>query len=115
VTGARNAVAHGVLSVRCADRARVLAVFEEDYRHLVKDPDFLGARLVVSGSDPDLYFHLTDWASQEAFAAAVKDPVVLRILGELPADAELSPAACTPLLRAADGTVEYVGEGPDGV
>jgi quinol monooxygenase YgiN len=100
--------------VRCADRAEVLAVFEEDYRHLLKDPDFLGARLVVSTSDPDLYFHLTDWASEEAFAAALKDPDVLRILGRLPPDAEMTPAACKPLLRAADGTVEYVGEGPIG-
>jgi heme-degrading monooxygenase HmoA len=73
----------GVTLLR-GDRTTILPILREDYEHLVRNPDFIEGQLVESTREPGLYFHVTRWRSEDAFAAARDDPEVHRILGALP-------------------------------
>lgn len=99
---ALSGIVYGVTEVHCSDRARLIEVMEDDYDYLLGKGGFLAGRLVESKQDADRYFHLTEWASEEAFARARSDPRVLEILAGLPAETRFDSAICAPVL-VADG------------
>jgi quinol monooxygenase YgiN len=99
---------NAVTIIRCdPDRAAELeAVMAEDYAYLAANhPAFLQGRVVASDAQPGTYFHITHWASQEAFAAAGQDPEIKRILGGLPLSQPLEGHPGRAVVWAADGAV----------
>lgn len=92
--------AFGVTIVRGVDRDAISRVFEEDYRHLRGVSGFIRGRLVESSSETGVFFHLTEWETEEQFSQARRDPVVAEILETLPVDTGLESHPCSSLVSS---------------
>ena len=91
----------GVMSLRGAALEELVPVFEQDYAHLnATYPEFLSGRLVASSSDPIQFFHLTEWSSRAALAAAREDPTVLALFDSLPSTVVVESHVCEPVVRS---------------
>ncbi|MBS1843633.1 MAG: antibiotic biosynthesis monooxygenase [Actinobacteria bacterium] len=97
-------VVQGVTEIRCPDRSRLLEVMEEDYRYLLEQKGFISGRLVESKADPNRFFHITEWASEDDFARLRGDLKVLEILEGLPPGTEMNSTICRPALVAVPGS-----------
>jgi heme-degrading monooxygenase HmoA len=94
------------VSILRGDGAAIVEVLRTDYEYLVRDPGFIDGHLLESTAEPGLFFHVTRWKSQQAFAAARDDAEIARILGALPEGALVSSHPSIARVVARDGLVE---------
>jgi quinol monooxygenase YgiN len=94
----------GVMSLRSATAEDLAPIFADDYAYL-RDayPDFISGRLVRSTSDEGLFFHITEWTSIEALAAARSDPHVGALFAQVPGHVFMDSHACLPIVDAEEG------------